>query len=69
MSDEIRFAIFCLENYKRHRHLSGRAVDQLFRDYDVYGYLKEFYDPLHTTGIAYINRDIDEFLEARGYHA
>ena len=67
MSAEMKFTIFCLECYKQHRHLTGKAVSKLFKDYDVYGYLNEFYDVLHTTSSSYINNDIDIFLKARGY--
>ena len=65
MSAETSFTIFCLESYKCYRHLTGRAVEKLFREYDVFSYLNEFYDVLHTTGKDYINNDIDIFLKAR----
>ena len=67
MSEKIRFTVFCLESYKQYRNLTGKAVSKLFKDYDVYGYLDEFYDVLHTTGYNYINNDIDIYLKARGY--
>ena len=66
MSAELKFTVFCLECYKKHRNLTGKAVAGLFKTYDVYGYLNEFYDVLHTTGSSYINADIDEYLKARG---
>ena len=66
MREETRFTVFCLEGYKLYRHLPGKEVARLFQDYGVFSYLNEFYDVLHTTGIQYINHDIDEFLRARG---
>ena len=69
MSKEMAFAVFCLENYKEHRNLSGREVFQLFDHYRVFDYIREFYDVLHTTGYQYINNDIDIYLNARGYIA
>ena len=66
MSKETVFTVFCLENYKVHRHLSGREVWKLFDRYDVFSYLREFYDVLHTTGYQYINHDIDIYLESHG---
>ncbi len=66
MSKEIAFTIFCLENYKVHRNLNGREVSNLFERYDVFGYIREFYDVLHTTGHNYINNDIDIYLSSRG---
>ncbi|MEE1060832.1 MAG: DUF3791 domain-containing protein [Ruminococcus sp.] len=66
MSKESTFIVFCIESYKIHRKLSGRAVAELFSDYGVFDYIREFYDVLHTTGHNYINNDIDIFLSSRG---
>ena len=66
MSKELAFSIFCLENYKVHRHMSGRETAELFAKYGVLDYIHEFYDVLHTTGHNYINQDIDNYLRARG---
>ena len=65
MRNESVFAVFCLENYKQHRSLTGKQTMELFERYDVFGYLYEFYDVLHTTGYQYINQDIDSYLKAR----
>lgn len=65
MSAETRFTIFCMESYKIHKALTGRQVFQLFEKYDVFDYILEFYDVLHTTGYQYINNDIDIYLQAR----
>lgn len=66
MSKEATFTVFCLENYKQYRHLSGAAAAEIFTRYGVFDYIREFYDVLHTTGHNYINRDIDIYLRARG---
>lgn len=66
MSKETTFAVFCLENYKVHRNLTGREVSELFDRYGVFDYIREFYDVLHTTGHHYINHDIDDYLHSRG---
>lgn len=65
MSHEIKFTVFCMENYKVHKALTGRQVSELFEKYGVYDYIREFYDVLHTTGYQYINNDIDIYLNAR----
>ena len=65
MSKEMSFVIFCIENYKIHRSLTGRQTADLFLQYGVFDYLREFYDVLHTTGYQYINQDIDIYLKAR----
>ncbi len=67
MSKEMAFAVFCLENYKIYRNLSGQEVSLLFDRYGVFDYIREFYDVLHTTGHHYINNDIDIYLNSRGY--
>ena len=66
MSKEIAFSVFCLENYKIYRSLTGKQVVQLFMQHGVFEYLKEFYDVLHTTGHKYIINDIDIYLKSRG---
>ena len=66
MSKELAFTVFCLENYKVHRNLSGREVSALFERYGVFDYIREFFDVLHTTGHNYINNDIDIYLNSRG---
>lgn len=66
MSKEAIFTIFCLENYKLYRHLSGAETVDIFSRYGVFDYIREFYDVLHTTGHNYINQDIDIYLHARG---
>ena len=65
MSKESAFTVFCLENYKAHRSLTGKETVDLFVRYGVFDYLREFYDVLHTTGHQYINADIDKYLAAR----
>lgn len=65
MSEEGRFTIFCMESYIIHKSLTGREVLELFQQYGVFEYLREFYDVLHTTGYQYINQDIDLYLKAR----
>lgn len=62
MSKETSFIVFCIENYKVHRSLSGKQVYDLFSQRGVLDYLREFYDVLHTTGYQYINQDIDRYL-------
>ncbi len=65
MSKEAKFIVFCMENYKVYKSLTGRQVSELFEKYGVFDYIREFYDVLHTTGYQYINNDIDIYLQAR----
>ena len=61
----MEFTVFCLENYKAYKSLTGKQTVDLFERYGVFDYLSEFYDVLHTTGHNYINNDIDIYLKAR----
>lgn len=65
MSKEMEFTVFCLENYKLHKSITGKQAVELFNRYGVFDYLHEFYDVLHTTGHRYINNDIDIYLKSR----
>lgn len=65
MTKETTFIIFCMENFKVYKSLTGKDVAQLFDKYGVYDYLRDFYDVLHTMGYQYINHNIDSNLESR----
>lgn len=65
MSKEMAFTVFCIENYKVHRSLTGQQTVELFCKYDVFDYIHKFYDVLHTTGYQYINHDLDIYLKSR----
>lgn len=65
MSKETKFIVFCMENYKIYKKLTGLQVLELFEKYGVFEYIKDFYDVLHSTGHQYINHDIDIYLQAR----
>lgn len=66
MNNELVFVIFCIENYKVCRGLTGKQTLKLFIDSGVFDYLVENYSVLHTTGTHYVIKDIDEFLKIRG---
>ena len=59
MNKELAFSVFCVENYKVHRSLTGKQVCELFDQ------IREFYDVLHTTSFQFMNHDIDLYLQAR----
>ncbi len=65
MTRELEFIVFCLENYKVYKSMTGKQTLELFQKYGVLDYLREFYDVLHTTGHHYMNRDIDLYLKSR----
>lgn len=57
--------IFCAEQYKYAKHLSGKQLAELFGKYRVWEYLYDCYEALHTTGTNYIIGDIDLYIDAR----
>lgn len=65
MSKEIPFIIYCIEEYKSQKGMTGREVIDLFNKYSVCQYIQSFYDSLHTTGANYIVDDIDSYIQSR----
>lgn len=62
MSREANFLIYCMERYRHIKGLSGAEVAQVFEKHGVYGYLKKYYEALHTQGERYIVQDIDDYI-------
>ena len=65
MSKEGYFLIYCVEQYKSAKNLTGRQVSALFTKYRVWEYIYSCFEALHTTGEKYIIEDIDLYIEAR----
>lgn len=62
MSARGAFLIYCLELYRRARHLTGREAYDLFRRTGADEYVRASFGALHTMGDQYILDDIEEFL-------
>lgn len=65
MSKEGNLLIFCIEQYKYKKKLSGRQVINLFNKYKISEYIVSCFEALHTMGAKYIVEDIDLYIEAR----
>ena len=65
MSKEATFLIYCIEQYKNAKKLTGKQVSELFNKYRVWDYIYSCFEALHTTGDNYIIEDIDLYIEAR----
>ena len=50
MSAQGKFIIFCAEQYKAAKHLTGKQLSELFGKYNVWEYLYSCFEALHTTG-------------------
>ena len=49
MSNEGKFLIFCIEQYRIAKNLIGKQVIELFRKYGICEYIVSSYEALHTT--------------------
>ena len=58
------FMIYCTEQYKSAKQLTGKQVSDLFSRYRVWDYIYSCFEALHTTGTNYIVEDIDLYIEA-----
>lgn len=65
MSKEGKFLIFCTEQYKSAKNMTGKQVSDLFTRFNVWDYIYSCFQALHTTGANYIVEDIDLYIEAR----
>lgn len=60
-----KFIIFCLESYKAARQIDGNRALKDFEEYDVFAYLTQGYEVLHTQGKQYIVTDIEQYIANR----
>lgn len=65
MSKEGNFLVYCTEQYKAAKGLTGVQVSELFSRYSVWDYIYSCFEALHTTGEKYIVEDIDLYIQAR----
>lgn len=50
MSRQGEFLIYCTEQYKVAKNLTGKQVSELFSRYRVWDYIYSCFEALHTTG-------------------
>lgn len=56
------FKVFCMENYSRIKNLPVISVLHLFSEADVFGFLDETFETLHTQSTAYIIDTISAYI-------
>lgn len=66
MSQQGNFVVFCAEQYKMARGMTGKDLAKLFTRYGIWDYLYSCFEALHTTGTKYIINDIDQYIQERG---
>ena len=57
------FIIFCLEEYKNKKEMSGKNALNEFVNYNVLEFLENHYDVLHTQSLSYIFEEINEYVK------
>jgi hypothetical protein len=63
MPDEAtKFLIFCLEEYKASKHLSGKEVLQRFNQHGATDFILQNHEALHCDSVDGIIWQIDEFI-------
>ena len=62
MSKEANFLIYCMEQYKAAKKMTGKQVIELFDKYEISKYIISCFEALHTTGSNYIIEDIDSYI-------
>lgn len=65
MGERMDFLVYCIEEYKADKGMTGKAVIELFNHYKVLDYIYDYYEALHTTGRQYIVEDIGTYIDAR----
>ena len=52
---------------ERRWDMSPVSVAEVFRDYDVYGYISSLYELLHLNGYECALNDIEKYLKGKGW--
>ena len=59
------FLSFCIEQYKNAKEMESAEVIDTFAKYDVFNYLNNHFEILHTQSRQWILEDIDEYINTR----
>jgi len=59
------FIIFCMEAYKNEKSISGSELLLEFNKYNVFKFLEDGYEILHTQSINYIIEEISDYNKQR----
>lgn len=66
MLKHMDFTVYCIEEYRNAKKLTGRQVITVFNKYDVYDFIEKSYDALHTYSGDEIVWNIGEYVQNRG---
>ena len=68
MLKHIEFVIYCLEEYRSAKKLTGRQVIAVFDKYRVYDFIENSYDALHTFSGDEIAWNISRYMQRYRRH-
>jgi hypothetical protein len=57
------FHLFCLESYRSAKQISGKKALNDFKRANVFSFLSEYYDLLHTQSQNYIVSEINRYIK------
>ncbi len=60
-----KFQLFCIEQYKVAKNISGAKALAEFEKYDLFPFLDSGYELLHTQSLDYTIKEITKYIEAR----
>lgn len=63
VSDKTYFVCFCIEQFKRHRGVTGKEAAELLYSADICTYLSDNYEILHTQSRQWLVEEIEERLK------
>lgn len=61
----VLFKVFCIENYRAVKELSAKEALLLFSDYEIFSFLDETFEVLHTQDVDYILDTISTYIKKR----
>ena len=65
MLKHMDFIIYCIEEYRTAKKLTGRQVINVFNKYRVYDFIEKSYDALHTYSGDEIAWNISEYVRLK----
>jgi len=68
MGKEFKYLLFCIEEYKKARNLSGKEAYALFEKYGFFDYIIDLYEILHIQGTRYLLEELDEYRAYKDAH-
>ncbi len=57
------FIVFCIEAYKKSNNIKAEIALNNFEKYDIFSFLENAYDVLHTQSLEYIVTEINELIK------